>query len=47
MDAEMKAIAEKAADAAENAPEPGLDELYTDIYADENVNGRLYLDGRR
>src|SRR5690606_2470337 len=31
MDAEMKAIAEKAADAAENAPEPGPDELYTDI----------------
>jgi pyruvate dehydrogenase E1 component alpha subunit len=47
MDAEVKAIAEKAADVAESAPEPALDELYTDIYADENVNGRLYMDGRR
>jgi pyruvate dehydrogenase E1 component alpha subunit len=47
MDAEVKAIADQAADSAESAPEPAVDELYTDIYADENVNGRLYMDGRR
>ena len=47
MDAEVKQVAEKAAEVADNAPEPALDELYTDIYADENLNGRLYLDGRR
>jgi pyruvate dehydrogenase E1 component alpha subunit len=47
MDAEVKQIAEKSADAAEAAPEPALEELYTDIYADEDVAGRLYFDGRR
>jgi pyruvate dehydrogenase E1 component alpha subunit len=47
IDAEVKQISEKAAEVAEGAPEPAPDELYTDIYADENVNGRMYFDGRR
>ncbi|MBV9774969.1 MAG: pyruvate dehydrogenase (acetyl-transferring) E1 component subunit alpha [Gemmatimonadetes bacterium] len=46
MDAEVKQISEKAADFADQSPEPPLEELYRDIYADENVNGRLYFDGR-
>ena len=31
---------------AENSPEPPLDEVYQDIYAEEDVNGRLYFDMR-
>jgi pyruvate dehydrogenase E1 component alpha subunit len=46
MDAEVKQISEEAADFAENSPEPAVDELYTEIYAEENVNGRLYFDMR-
>lgn len=46
MDAEVKKISEEAADFAEKSPEPGPEELYTDIYADEGVAGRLFLDGR-
>jgi pyruvate dehydrogenase E1 component alpha subunit len=47
MDAEVKRISEAAADFAENSPEPAPEELYTDIYAEEDVHGRLYFDGRR
>jgi len=47
IDAEVKQISEKAAEVAESAPEPAPEELYTDIYADEDVNGRMYFDGRR
>ena len=47
MDEEVKRISEEAAEFADNSPEPDLSELYTDIYADEDVNGRLYFDGRR
>ncbi|HEX8213326.1 MAG TPA: pyruvate dehydrogenase (acetyl-transferring) E1 component subunit alpha [Longimicrobium sp.] len=46
MDAEVKQISEEAADFAEKSPEPAVDELYTEIYAEENVNGRLYFDMR-
>jgi pyruvate dehydrogenase E1 component alpha subunit len=46
MDAEVKKIAEDAAEYADQAPEPALEELYTEVYADENVNGRLYFDMR-
>jgi pyruvate dehydrogenase E1 component alpha subunit len=46
MDAAVKEVSEKAADFADASPEPSLDELYTEIYADENVNGRLYFDMR-
>jgi pyruvate dehydrogenase E1 component alpha subunit len=46
MDAEAKRVSEEAAQFAENSPEPPLDEVYQDIYADEDVNGRLYFDMR-
>ncbi|HEX8829653.1 MAG TPA: pyruvate dehydrogenase (acetyl-transferring) E1 component subunit alpha [Longimicrobium sp.] len=46
MDAEVKQISEESADFADKSPEPAVDELYTDIYAQEDVNGRLYFDMR-
>jgi len=46
MDEEVKRVSEEAADFAENSPEPEAPELYTDIYAEEDVNGRLYFDMR-
>ncbi|HET7461283.1 MAG TPA: pyruvate dehydrogenase (acetyl-transferring) E1 component subunit alpha [Longimicrobium sp.] len=46
MDAEVKKISQESADFAENSPEPTLDHVYTDIYATEDVNGRLYFDMR-
>jgi pyruvate dehydrogenase E1 component alpha subunit len=46
MDAEAKRVSEEAAEFAENSPEPEAPELYTDVYANEDVAGRLYLDGR-
>jgi pyruvate dehydrogenase E1 component alpha subunit len=47
MDEEVKRVSEASADFAEKSPEPSVDELYTEIYANEDVNGRLYFDGRR
>jgi pyruvate dehydrogenase E1 component subunit alpha len=46
MDAEAKRVSEQAAEFADNSPEPPLDEIYQDIYSDEDVNGRLYFDMR-
>jgi pyruvate dehydrogenase E1 component alpha subunit len=46
MDREVKEISEKAAQFADESPEPDLSHVYTDVYADENVNGRLYFDMR-
>ncbi len=46
-DEEVKRLSDEAAEFAESSPEPELDELYTDIYSTEDVNGRLYFDGRR
>lgn len=46
MDAEVKRLSEEAAEFAEQSPEPEPAELYTDIYATEEVNGRLFFDGR-
>lgn len=46
MDAEAKRISDAAAEFAEKSPEPSVDEVYHDIYAEENVNGRLYFDMR-
>jgi TPP-dependent pyruvate/acetoin dehydrogenase alpha subunit len=43
----VKRISEEAAEFADKSPEPDPAELYRDIYADEDVNGRLYFDGRR
>jgi TPP-dependent pyruvate/acetoin dehydrogenase alpha subunit len=45
-DEEVKRLSDEAAEFADKSPEPSLDELYTDIYADEDVEGRLYFDGR-
>jgi pyruvate dehydrogenase E1 component alpha subunit len=47
MDEEVKRISEEAAEFADKSPEPAAGELYTEIYANEDVNGRLYFDGRR
>jgi pyruvate dehydrogenase E1 component alpha subunit len=47
MDEEVKRVSEEAAEFAESSPEPEAPELYTDIYADEDVHGRLYFDGRQ
>lgn len=46
MDEEVKRLSEEAADFAEKSPEPEVPELYTEIYADEDVAGRLYFDMR-
>jgi pyruvate dehydrogenase E1 component alpha subunit len=37
-------IVDDAAEFADNSPEPGIEELYTDVYAEENVHGRLFFD---
>ncbi|MQA90873.1 MAG: pyruvate dehydrogenase (acetyl-transferring) E1 component subunit alpha [Gemmatimonas sp.] len=47
IDAEVKATAEEASEFAEKSPEPDPAELYRDVYADEDINGRLYFDGRQ
>jgi pyruvate dehydrogenase E1 component alpha subunit len=47
MDEEVKRVSEESADFADKSPEPGIAELYTEIYANEDVNGRLYFDGRK
>jgi pyruvate dehydrogenase E1 component alpha subunit len=47
MDEEVKRVSEEAAEFAEQSEEPALDQVYTDVYAEEDVNGRLYFDGRR
>ncbi len=47
IDEEVKRISAEAADFAENSPEPEAAELYRDVYAEEDVAGRLYFDGRR
>ena len=47
LDQEVKAISEESAKFAEESPEPPAEELYRDIYANEDVAGRLYFDGRR
>jgi pyruvate dehydrogenase E1 component alpha subunit len=46
MDEEVKRVSEEAAEFAENSPEPELPELYTEIYSEEDVNGRMYFDMR-
>jgi pyruvate dehydrogenase E1 component alpha subunit len=37
---------EDAAEFADNSPEPGVDQLYANVYAEENVHGRLFFDRR-
>ena len=50
-DEELKAVdkrvqeeCEDAAQFADESPEPGVEELYTDVYAQENEHGRLFFD---
>jgi TPP-dependent pyruvate/acetoin dehydrogenase alpha subunit len=42
----MKQISEESAEFADNSPEPDVSGLYEDVYAEPDVNGRLYLDMR-
>jgi pyruvate dehydrogenase E1 component alpha subunit len=46
MDEEVQAEVDDAAEFADSSPEPDDEELYTDVYADENVHGRLFFDRR-
>ena len=44
MDQEVRAEVEDAAEFAENSPEPGDEEMYANVYADMDVNGRLFFE---
>ena len=44
IDARVHEVVEDAAEFADNSPEAGIEELYTDVYADEDVHGRLFFD---
>ncbi len=46
MDAEVKRLAEESVEFADRSPEPQADRLYEDVYANQDVNGRLYFDMR-
>jgi pyruvate dehydrogenase E1 component subunit alpha len=37
---------EEAAKFADESPESGIEELYTDVYSEENEHGRLFFDGK-
>lgn len=47
MDARANEEVDDAAEFADNSPEPPEEDLYAHVYADEDVAGRLYFDGRR
>ncbi|HSK18098.1 MAG TPA: pyruvate dehydrogenase (acetyl-transferring) E1 component subunit alpha [Longimicrobiales bacterium] len=47
IDARVHSEVDDAAEFAENSPEPTEEELYRNVYASEDVAGRLYFDGRR
>jgi TPP-dependent pyruvate/acetoin dehydrogenase alpha subunit len=40
----VQAEVEDAAKFADESPEAGVEELYTDVYAEENEHGRLFFD---
>ena len=44
MDKSVHEEVDDAADFADKSPEPGLDQLYADVYAEENEHGRLFFD---
>jgi pyruvate dehydrogenase E1 component alpha subunit len=46
MDDQVHAEVDDAAEFAEKSPEPGPEELYTDVYAQRPEFGRTFLDGR-
>ncbi|MEX0907308.1 MAG: pyruvate dehydrogenase (acetyl-transferring) E1 component subunit alpha [Gemmatimonadota bacterium] len=47
MDERVRAEVDDAVEFADQSAEPGDEDLYAHVYADEDVNGRLYFDGRR
>lgn len=44
LDQRAHEVVEDAAEFAEKSAEPGIEELYTDVYATEDVHGRLFFD---
>jgi pyruvate dehydrogenase E1 component alpha subunit len=46
MDQEVRAVVNEAAEAADAAPAPEPDELYSHVYSQINEHGRLFFDGR-
>jgi pyruvate dehydrogenase E1 component alpha subunit len=44
LDQRAHEVVEDAAEFAEKSAEPGIEELYTDVYASEDVHGRLFFD---
>ena len=44
LDQRAHEIVDDAAEFADKSPEPGIEELYTDVYANEDVHGRLFFD---
>ena len=46
LDAKVQAEVDDSAEFADQSPEPGPEELYTDVYAQPAEYGRLFFDGR-
>jgi len=46
LDGQVREEVEEAARFADESPPPSPEELYTDVYAEINEHGRLFLDGR-
>ena len=46
LDKKIQEECEDAAQFADESPEPGIEELYTDVYAQENEHGRLFFDNK-
>jgi pyruvate dehydrogenase E1 component alpha subunit len=47
IDRRVHAEVDDAAEFADRSAEPGEEELYVQVYAEENEHGQLYFDGRR
>ena len=44
LDRKVHEVVDAAAEFADQSAEPGIEELYTDVYAEENEHGRLFFD---
>ncbi|HEX6558351.1 MAG TPA: pyruvate dehydrogenase (acetyl-transferring) E1 component subunit alpha [Longimicrobiales bacterium] len=44
IDSRIHQLVDQAAEFADQSPEPPIEELYRDVYANEDVNGRLFFD---
>jgi pyruvate dehydrogenase E1 component alpha subunit len=44
IDSRVHQVVDDAADFADKSPDPPIEELYTDVYVDEDVHGRLFFD---